>query len=225
MLFCEMKPHYYGHRQRLKEKFAEYPNSLTDYELVELMLGYVIQRKDVKPIAKDILAKAETIADILTLDMAGIEGAGSQTQIFFASILEFLNRCQLSKAKQKSQFSSASDVYQLLKYSVSMGSRENFVGIFLNAKNELISHKVLNEGTVNLAAVFPREVALAAMEANAVGVIIAHNHPSGDTKPSKEDCVSTKRVKEALETIGVKLLDHVIVGKNGFTSMKDLELI
>lgn len=222
---AEQPPHYTGHRKRLKEKFDKTPNILADYEILELMLGYAIPRKDVKAIAKDILKKTNNMGDIFSLDCADIKGAGKETERFFRIVAEFYNRVENSKSEFKESITSPLQIYRLLKYSMGFAENELFTVILLNSKSQLISKKVLTEGIVNRAIVYPRQIAEYALKEKAVYVVLAHNHPTGDSSPSKKDIELTQHIKESLDTLGIILRDHIIVCKNEYTSLFDLGYI
>lgn len=222
---AEQPPHYTGHRKRLKEKFDKTPNILADYEILELMLGYAIPRKDVKAIAKDILKKTNNMGDIFSLDCADIKGAGRETERFFRIVAEFYNRVENSKSEFKESITSPLQIYRLLKYSMGFAENELFTVILLNSKSQLISKKVLTEGIVNRAIVYPRQIAEYALKEKAVYVVLAHNHPTGDSSPSKKDIELTQHIKESLDTLGIILRDHIIVCKNEYTSLFDLGYI
>lgn len=222
---AEQPPHYTGHRKRLKEKFDKIPNILADYEILELMLGYAIPRKDVKVIAKDILKKTDNMGDIFNLDCSDIKGAGKETERFFRIVAEFYNRVENSKADFKESITSPLQIYRLLKYSMGFAENELFTVILLNSKSQLISKKVLTEGIVNRAIVYPRQIAEYALKEKAVYVVLAHNHPTGDSSPSKKDIELTQHIKESLDTLGIILKDHIIVCKNEYTSLFDLGYI
>lgn len=222
---AEQPPHYTGHRKRLKEKFDKTPNILADYEILELMLGYAIPRKDVKAIAKDILKKTNNMGDIFSLDCADIKGAGRETERFFRIVAEFYNRVENSKSEFKESITSPLQIYKLLKYSIGFAENELFSVILLNSKSQFISKKILTEGIVNRAIVYPRQIAEYALKEKAVYVVIAHNHPTGDSSPSQKDIELTQHIKESLDTLGITLKDHIIVCKNEYTSLFDLGYI
>ena len=198
---------------------------LADYEILELMLGYAIPRKDVKVIAKDILKKTNNMGDIFNLDCSDIKGAGKETERFFRIVAEFYNRVENSKADFKESITSPLQIYRLLKYSMGFAENELFTVILLNSKSQLISKKVLTEGIVNRAIVYPRQIAEYALKEKAVYVVLAHNHPTGDSSPSKKDIELTQHIKESLDTLGIILKDHIIVCKNEYTSLFDLGYI
>lgn len=218
-------PHYTGHRKRLKEKFDENPAVLADYEILELVLGYAIPRKDVKVIAKDILKKIDNISDVFNLDCSGIDGAGKETERFFRIIGEFYNRLENISFSYKESITSPLQIYRLLKYSIGFAENEHFVVILLNSKSQIISKKIMTEGIVNRAIVYPRQIAEYALKEKAVYVIAAHNHPTGDSSPSEKDIELTHHLKESLATLGITLKDHIIVCKNEYTSLYDLGYI
>lgn len=222
---AEQPPHYTGHRKRLKEKFDKTPNILADYEILELMLGYAIPRKDVKAIAKDILKKTTNMGDIFSLDCTDIKGAGRETERFFRIVAEFYNRVENSKSEFKESITSPLQIYKLLKYSIGFAENELFSVILLNSKSQFISKKILTEGIVNRAIVYPRQIAEYALKEKAVYVVIAHNHPTGDSSPSQKDIELTQHIKESLDTLGIILKDHIIVCKNEYTSLFDLGYI
>lgn len=221
----EIKEQNSGHRERLKEKFAKEPSLVADYELLELLLCYVIPRKDVKPMAKNILDKAGSLADMLYCDVMGIAGVGKQTELFFAAVRELCDRCAKARAKTEEKLNSPAAVYDFLKFSVAMGHKESFAVICLNGKLGVISHEVIGRGTVNAASVFPREVAEVAVRAGAVSVIVAHNHPSGDATPTEDDIETTRKIKVALSALDIVLSDHVILTKNSYFSFREKKLL
>ena len=218
----DKKPHYQGHRQRLKEKFDEAPSVLADYEILELMLGYCIPRKDVKPIAKEMLMQAGTIGNIFNINCQNTAGAGKETERFLRIAAEFYNRIENSFFETKQTLSNPEQIYRLLKYHIGYAENENFAVILLNSKGNLIDKKIMTEGVVNNAIVYPRQIAEDALKNKAVSVIIAHNHPSGDSSPSKKDVELTHIIAESLSTLGIKLRDHIIVCKNEYSSLYDL---
>ncbi len=218
----EEKAHYTGHRKRLKEKFDDAPKVLADYEILELLLGYAIPRKDVKVIAKEILKKIENIGSIINMDLSEIKGAGKETERFFKIIAEFYNRVENISFDYKESITGPLQVYRLLKYSIGFAENENFVVLLLNNKSQLISKKILTEGIVNRAIVYPRQIAEYALKEKAVYVVIAHNHPTGDSSPSQKDIELTHHIKESLATLNIILKDHIIVCKNEYTSLYDL---
>lgn len=220
---------YLGHRERLKKKVAEFgSDSLPDYELLELLLTYAIPRKDVKPLAKDLLFSFGSLNAVLTAsieELKRVRGIKENTAVFISSIRSAALRMA------KSRFSSGpviNDWNALLDYCrIDMGQKKNecLRVVFLDARNQLIKDEVLQNGTISQTPVYPREVAKRALELGAASVILVHNHPAGDLRPSKNDVQMTKAVQNALTALDIKLIDHLIVSKTGNVSFKACGLL
>lgn len=216
--------HYHGHRQRLKEKFAENPAALADYEILELLLGYAIVRKDVKPIAKEMLRKYDSISNIFGNKLTEIEGVGEQTELFFHTLSEFFARIQMAKIKKQRCVTSPKDSYNYMRFIIGYAPNEKVAAIFLDSKNKILGHQIICEGIVNSISFHQRTIAELALKYNAASVILAHNHPSGDTRPTQADVDVTLNVESTLNLLNIKLLDHIVVCANDFASMSDLKL-
>lgn len=216
-----MKEHYLGHRKRLKERFNKAPESLYDYELLELLLGFVIKGKDVKPVAKEILYNAGNLQNTITFDMKEINGVGAESVLLFKLINQYIKRIEEHSCYGETYCVDSPDsVFNFLKHLIGAEGKEHFVTIFLDGKNSIISHKVATTGTVNQAAVYPREIARQALDENAVSVIFAHNHPSGNTSPSDDDILLTHKLVDTLKLLDIRVLDHLIICREGFYSLK-----
>ncbi|HCW92157.1 JAB domain-containing protein [Flexistipes sinusarabici] len=216
-----MKKHYHGHRNRLKERFSQNPESMFDYEIIELLLGYVVKGKDVKPMAKDLLKHCKGISGIFGCKSSDIKGLGKESDLFFLLIREFYRRVNLDKAeKEKSLVDSPDKVYEFLKYHIGYSEREVFVVLLLDSSNAVKGYEVMAEGTVNQANVYPREIANKALLKGATAAIICHNHPSDNLKPSNDDLRITRKIKEGLSLFDIALLDHLIITAQGFLSFK-----
>lgn len=210
-----------GHRQRLKEKFIKSPEGLMDYEILELLLGYVIRGRDTKPLAKEFLKDGKGMKDILGADISLVKGAGSETETFIKLLNEFYVRVSQNRVStQKNILRDPGSVYEFMKFKIGFSDKEHFIVIAINTKGELIESKIVSKGTINQAAVFVREVAEYSLIQKASSVIVAHNHPSGNLEFSTEDYNVTKKIKSALSAIEIELSDHVLVSKNGFVSMR-----
>lgn len=223
------KPHYHDHRARLRQRFAEAgPSALADYELLELFLFRTIPRQDTKPLAKALLAKFGTLDAVLAAPvqrLAEVKGAGpavAQDLKIVQALLESASRAEL---KQRTIVSSWSQLLNYCRMSMAHEPREQFRVLFLDVKNQLIADEVLNEGTVDHAPVYPREVARRALELSATAIILVHNHPSGDPKPSAADLAITREIVAAANAVSVKVHDHLVIGRNGAESFKSLGLL
>lgn len=215
------KKHYENHRERLRDRFMKAPEAVHDAEILELLLTFVIKRSDVKPQAKEILEKSKQLCNVFESDIQSVKGCGKQTEFFFTLLKEFINRMDYEKIHDKPvNLSLTADVYKFLKSKIGYSSKEIFAILFLDSKNKLKGCKIVRSGFINSVAMHARDVIEEAITNNAVGVIIAHNHPSGDASPSKSDLEVTQKIAEALKHTGVNLVDHMIVAYHEYYSMK-----
>lgn len=226
------KPHYYGHRQRLKTKILKQGiDSLADYELLELILMFSIPRRDVKPLAKELMTKFGSFGNVLTaeanelLTISGIK----ETSIALLKAVAGANIKMLADETLKKPILDSWDKLEdYCKISMAYNKIEQFRIFFLDVKNRIIADELQQKGTVNHTPVYPREVVKRALDLGASAIIIAHNHPSGDAEPSSTDLIVTKRIFEIAKAVGINLIDHIIVTKNNCFSFREknmLELI
>jgi DNA repair protein RadC len=218
------KPSYLGHRQRIKEKYEKSGiDGWLDYEVLELALSYAIPRKDTKPIAKELISRFKTINGVLDSDikeLRTINGISNHIALFL-NLLKDIAILYLEKGlHNKDLLSSPQVVYDYLKASLKGAVDEEFKTLFLDSRNKLIAVETLKTGTVNRSVVYPRKIVERALYNHADGVIIAHNHPAGTLQPSQDDITITNAIKTALETVDIVLLDHIIIGGNGYFSFK-----
>lgn len=223
------KPHYHEHRARLRQRFDEGgPGALADYELLELFLFRTIPRQDTKPLAKALLAKFGTLAGVLGAPVqriAEVKGAGPAVAQDLKIVQALLERASKADLHKRTAISSWSALVNYCRMAMAHEPREQFRVLFLDAKNQLIADEVMNEGTVDHAPVYPREIARRALELSAAAVILVHNHPSGDPKPSAADVSITREIVAAASAINVKVHDHLVIGRNGAESFKSLGLL
>jgi DNA repair protein RadC len=223
------KPHFHGHRDRLRERFdAAGPEALADYELLELMLFRFIPRQDTKPLAKALIARFGSLAGVLAAEpqrLAEVAGAGRAVaqDIKIAHAVHL--RAQRGELAKRTVISSWTQLVNYVRDALAHEPREQFRVLFLDVKNQLLADEVLNQGTVDHAPVYPREIARRALELSAGAVILVHNHPSGDPKPSAQDIAVTREIVAALGALGVRVHDHLVVGRDGVASFKSLGLI
>lgn len=222
-------PHYHGHRDRLRARFAEAgPAGLADYELLELVLFRLQPRRDTKPLAKALLSRFGSIAGVLGADgeaLAAVDGAGQAIAADLKALQALFVRANTESMKARPLLGSWSAVVAHLKLDLQHATREQFRVLFLDVKNQLIADEVMSEGTIDHAAVYPREVLRQALSLGAAGLILAHNHPSGDPKPSPADVAITREIVAAATALGVKVHDHVIVARTGAVSLKQAGLM
>ena len=213
---------YLGHRQRIKTKYIKSGmDGWFDYEVLELALSYAIVRKDTKPIAKDLLTRFKTLNGVLDADIKDLQTIKgiSEHSALFLQFLKDISILYMEKGiHNRDLLSSPQMVFDYLKVSLKGLADEEFKMLFLDTRNHLIAIGTLKSGTVNRSMVFPRKVVERALYHHTVGVIIAHNHPAGSLEPSVEDKAITKAIREALKTVDIKLLDHIIIGGNKYFS-------
>jgi len=226
---AEDEAHYRGHRDRLRQRFlAAGPEALADYELIELLLFAAIPRRDVKPLAKGLLAAFGGLGAVLNApadQLAARAGLGPAAVIALKSVAAAAGRMLAEEVMEKPVLSSWSRLIDYLKLTMQHEPAERFRLLFLNAKNRLIADEVQGHGTVDQAPVYPREVVKRALELAASALILVHNHPSGDPAPSRADIEMTRTLVRALEPVGVTVHDHVIIGRRDTASFKALGLI
>ncbi len=217
-----------GHRDRLRERFLKAgADAFSDHELLELMLFGVILRRDVKPIAKALLARFGSLNNLIGAPIAEImqvNGIGESAAIHIKSLHAILLRALQQELEHKPIMNSWSALLSYLKLSLANETREQFRVLFLNNKLKLISDEMMGDGTIDHAPVYPREIARRALELAASSVILVHNHPSGDPKPSGNDISMTRKIIQSLQSIEVEVHDHIIVGSQGTVSMKAIGL-
>lgn len=224
----EGKDHASGHRHRLRERFARVGVvGLADYELLELLLFRSIPRQDVKPLAKELIGRFGSVAEVLGAPIARlleIEGVSEKTALEL-KIIEAAGR-ELAKGAigKRHVLSSWSSVIEYCRAAMAFAEKEQFRLLFLDKRNGLIADEVQQTGTVDHTPVYPREVVKRALELSASAIILVHNHPSGDPTPSQADIRMTREIADAAKPLGVLVHDHIIIGRNGHASLKGLQL-
>lgn len=223
------KPHYIGHRDRLRKRFrAGGKSALGDYELLELVLFRAIPRRDVKQLAKKLIKTFGSFAEAISAPPARlreIDGVGVSVVTEFKIIQEAAIRLARERVLNRPVLSSWKAVVDYCKASMAYSSKEQFRILFLDRKNALITDELQQEGTIDHTPVYPREVVKRALELSAASIIMVHNHPSGDPTPSRADVEMTKQIIDATRTLKISVHDHLIIGKGGHASLKSLGLI
>ncbi|OYQ35636.1 hypothetical protein CHU95_07935 [Niveispirillum lacus] len=224
------KPHFHGHRDRLRQRFLTAgPDALADYELLELLLFQAIPRKDIKPLAKELMA---VFGSLWAVTQAPADSLRNRFNFSDATIahIRVVGAISLRMARQQVMGQPILSSWQrLLDYCAGAMAHEpveQFRLLFLDRKNTLIADEVQQRGTVDHTPVYPREVVRRALELGASAVILVHNHPSGDPTPSRADVEMTKQIVSAATALGVVIHDHVIIGKGGnYVSFKSAGLM
>lgn len=222
-------PHHVNHRARLRDRFDRAgPGALADYEMLELILFRAIPRRDVKPLAKQLLAEFgdfnHTISAPMTRLLA-VSGMGETAAREFKIVEAAAHRLAQAKVLNRPVITSWDALLDYCKTAMAHRDTEQFRILFLDRKNVLIADEPQARGTVDHVPVYPREVAKRTLELNASAIIMVHNHPSGDPTPSKQDIEMTRMIEAALSAINVKLHDHLVIGKDTNASFRSLSLI
>ncbi len=214
-----------GHRRRLRDKFLE--SGLTgfhDYEVIELLLTLATPRKDCKDAAKAALKKFKSLQGVFeasSQELCQVNGIGPKNLFGVKLIKAVSDRYLAKRLMQKDPLNNSKELFEYLYHSMRDKRRECFKAIFLDAKNKVIATETLFEGTLTASSVYPREVVLAALHHSAPAIIFAHNHPSGDPEPSKDDFSITRQLIFACRTVGITVHEHLVVGDNRYYSFAD----
>jgi DNA repair protein RadC len=217
-----------GHRNRARKKFFAGTSIVTDYELLELLLFHAIPRKDTRNTAKNLLECFGSLKNTIFADrveLKKIMEIGNSSIVLLAVIRELFNRIHLEQATKSVTISSSGQVIEYYKNLLEFEKKEQFRVMFLNNKNKLLAEEVLQYGTVNHTAIYLREIIQRVLELGASALIIVHNHPSGDPQPSRQDVIITKMIQSVAAKLDILLLDHLVIGKDGCRSMKEMGLI
>lgn len=214
-----------GHRQRLRERFLNSGlDGFQDYEVIELLLTLATPRKDCKDAAKAALVKFKTLQGVLeapTREICEIQGVGPKNVFGLKLIKAVSDRYLEKKLIKKDPVNNSKELFEYLCHSIRDKTREYFKIIFLDSKNRVISSETHSRGTITASSVYTREVIHAALKHNAAALIFAHNHPSGDPKPSPEDIAITRQLVFAGNVMGITVHEHIIIGEAGYFSFAD----
>ena len=218
-----------GHRKRLRERFLQSGlDGFLDYEIVELLLTLGTPRKDCKSVAKEAIKKFGGLRGVLEAaaeELRQIKGLGPHN-IFGLKLFQALStHYAKEKIPKKISFDSPQAVVTFLQEKIGREKKEHFYLLALDSKNNLVKINNVSIGILDASLVHPREVFKEAIQASAAKVIIAHNHPSGDTEPSGDDLIITKKLVAAGEILSIEIVDHIIITRSDYLSLKDRGLI
>lgn len=220
-----------GHRERLRKRYIKSGlEGFNDYEVLELLLTYSIARKDVKPIAKELIEKFGTIDEIAKSDVKSlleVDGIGEGSAVFLKLIGDIALILYREKIEDKDilTIKSKNSLLSYLRGEIGYSPREEFKILFLDSSNKLIASETLFYGTIDKSAIYPREIVERVIKNRAKSVIFAHNHPSGSISPSKKDIELTQYMYDSLKLLEIRLLDHIIITKNSYFSFLEEGLI
>jgi DNA repair protein RadC len=222
-------PHFHGHRERLRARFrAAGAEALADYELLELILFRAIARRDLKPLAKDLIAKFGSFAEVIGAPegrLREVKGLGEAAITELKIVQAAASQLARGEVKRRPVLSSWSLVLDYCRTQMAFADKEKFRILFLDKRNQLIADEEQQSGTIDHTPVYPREVVKRALELSATAIILVHNHPSGDPTPSRADVAMTASIIAVARPLGIEVHDHIIVGKDGHASLKGLKLI
>ena len=218
-----------GHRERLRARFLKGgADAMPDYELLELTLFAAIPRRDTKPLAKALMARFGSFAEVIAAPRArlmDVPGVGETVANHLKIVEAAAQRLAKSQVMGRPALSSWSALLDYCTAAMARSDKEEFPVLFLDRKNVLIADEVQNKGTVDHAPVYPREVIKRALELSASCLILVHNHPSGDPTPSKADIAMTREIVTAANALGIAVHDHLVIGRAGHSSFKSLGLL
>jgi DNA repair protein RadC len=222
-------PDHFGHRERLRQRFKlAGADALPDYELLELVLFRSIPRADTKPLAKALIAKFGSFAEVIgapTDRLREVKGVGESVAADLKLVQAAAVRLARGEVVQRPLLQNFAAIVDYCRSAMAFHEREQFRILFVDKKNQLIADEVQQEGTVDHTPVYTREVIKRALELSAVSIVLVHNHPSGDPTPSVADIDMTRKIVSAGNQLGVVVHDHIIIGRKGHVSFKTLGII
>ena len=223
------KPHYHGHRDRLRDRLLERGGaSLSDYEILEFLLFGAQPRGDTKPLAKALLERFGSLSRVLTAEpaaLAQVTGMGKASIAALKIVPQAAERLAREEAMEGDVISSWDSLLAYCRQTMAHQPIEQFRLLFLDKRNRLIADEVQQQGTIDHTPVYTREVAKRALELGAAALILVHNHPSGETEPSAADIAMTEQICGALEKLGIVVHDHLVIGRAGHASFRALGLL
>ena len=225
-----------GHRERVRKKFLENGfNGLEDYEVLELLLFYVIPRRDTKAIAKELIAKFKTLANVLKADnkeLKTINGLGDVAITFLKMMGALPEKIYEDKLKNEkiikddtNKITNKEILLNFLRNKIGYENVEKFYVIYLSSSNEVLAFEESSSGTLDRSSIYPREIYKRVIMENAKSIIIAHNHPSGNISPSKCDIDITNEIAKGLKNFGALLIEHIIITRDSYFSFLEEGLI
>lgn len=222
-------PHHIGHRERLRQQFLKADiDTFAEYEVVELLLSLVAPRRDVKPQAKHLVARFGNLRGILDarpIEIQEVEGVGPATAANLHLLRQILVRYLQEIAQQGEPLAGIDRLPEYCRVRLGNEEVEVFRVFFLDSKLQVLAEEELERGTIDRAAVYPRTVIEAAMRHKATGIVLAHNHPSGDTTPSELDRTLTKAIVLAGAALDIRVVDHLIVSRDRVVSFRESGLL
>lgn len=213
------------HRKRMKQKFIDNGmDSFADHEVLELLLYYAIARRDVNPIAHELLNRFGSLSSVFDAPIEAlqeVDGIGEHSAMLIKMLPQIARRYLISKSSADNVLDSVDKAGKYVQSFFYSMRKECVYVVCLDAKNKVITSKCITTGDVDSVPLSPRQVVEFALANHAISVIIAHNHPNGTAIPSASDTNTTRNIQNALRTVGIRMLDHIIVADDDFVSLKD----
>lgn len=214
---------YNGHRERLRQKFLD--DKLAEYEKLELMLGYVVPRRDMRPLAHALIKKFGSIGQVLTAsyqDLTSFPGVGKNIAIFLKLVHQIVLDGYKTAMDTRPIFHDINILKNYCKWSLANKQIEEFHVLYLDSEYKLLQDETHSRGTFNTSSVYVREIVKHALALNATGIVLVHNHPTTDQTFSSTDIHTTEEIKKLLESLDIKLYDHLLVSKCSIYSARDI---
>jgi len=223
------RPHYHGHRQRLRTRFLTGgARALQDYEFLELLLTFAIPYSDVKPLAKRLIEHFGSFNQVFDASPEALMEVTGLRE-YSAVLIKLVKACSeyalKAEALKRQQIESLATLVDYCRTAMGGLPDEQFRVIFLNSQNEIIAEEIVQEGTVNQTVVYPRKVLELALKHKATGLILVHNHPSGNLTPSASDRELTRALVKASRALNLTVHDHLIIGRHGYFSLAEQNLL
>ena len=218
-----------GHRMRMRQRLLKAgPDSLADHEMLEMILFIALPRRDTKPLARALLARFRTFGGVIgapSRELMTVEGVAEAGAAALKLVQAAALRMMRDEVAAAPVLTSWDRLTEYLTASMQHERTEHFRILFLDSRNRLIADEVQGHGTINHAPAYPREVVRRCLELHAAAVILAHNHPSGEPTPSREDVALTGDIARAAATMGITVHDHIIVGRSRWLSFRSEKLL
>lgn len=215
-----------GHRKRVKQSYLQTgTDSLHDHNILEMLLFYSIPRKDVKDIAYDLINRFGTFENVFDAnidELMSVNGIGENTAALISLVSDINNRISLNRNNSVKALKDSELAREYVKNIIGGSKNEKVLVVSLDNELGIIGYHIVSDGTVSCANVEPKKIIECVIKDNAASVIIAHNHPRGDSTPSDTDIAFTIEILQLLRKLGIKLNDHIIVGKNDICSMNSI---
>ena len=213
-----------GHRTRIREKYYRIgPKAFEDYELLELLLSYALPRRDVKPLAKQLLQKYDSLSRLIDTsveDLANFKGLGKNSAILLKLNKDIAVRYLEQDIQSEDIMNNPGKIANFARFRLGGMDVEAMMVLFLNTQNMLIEHEIICEGTTDQVNIYPSEIARKALIYHAKSIILCHNHPGGKVRPSEDDIHVTRNLRDILRTVNIFLLDHIIVSRFNVFSLR-----